>query len=280
MGSMGGAAARVLPARIKRGSSITWVRISDITIHPDAQRKLNVAWVNQQAKLFNPEALGLPVVCRFDERKFYAIDGQHRIALLRAVGWGDQQIECEVYEGLTLEEMATEFLLRNKKTNTRTFDKFRIRITAKDPVAVGVEQIIHQAGLVLSDQGSREGAVTAVAALERIYTGAGLTDGSKHGPRALERTIATVCTAWGKSTSGFVGDVIEGLGLVQLRYSGLEQAALAQKLASFNGGAAGVLGQARSLREMRGGTIPHCVAGVVIELYNRGRKNKLESWWK
>lgn len=266
--------------RIVRQARRGWVPVAQIKVHPEAQRRLNPAWVKGKVSTFDIEALGLPVVCR-DGDVFYCIDGQHRIALIRAVGWGDQYVECEVYDDLTLTEMAHEFLIRNSKTEIRTFDKFRIRITAEEETPVAIHRVVTEHGLVLSDQ-SRDGHVTAVLALERVYTGAGMTGGVKLGAPALDRTLGVIVAAWGKSQSGFVAPSIEGLGLVYLRYANrIETDALVKKLASISGGPSGLVGRARSLRDMRGGTVAQCLAGAVVEIYNRGRRvGKLESWWK
>ncbi len=83
-------------------------------------------------------------------------------------------------------------------------------------------------------------------------------------------------------SSNFCGAIIEGIGLVKLRYGQhAENNMLAKRLARCSGGASGLLGKARGSREIHGGPVARNVAAVVVDLYNRRKRgNKLESWWK
>lgn len=149
-------------------------------------------------------------------------------------------------------------------------------------MCVGVNRIVRGEGLAI-DQNRSDGSIQAVAALRRIYTGAGLgPKAQKDGPDATRRTLRTLVDAWGNAPTSFVGAVMDGIGQVQLRYNGsIEQPALAKKLSTESGGAAGVLSRAKSMRDTMGGTLSRSVAGVVVEIYNRGRRTgKLENWWK
>lgn len=262
-----------LPTRIQRTAKRTWVKIAELVTHPLAQRAINMHWVREQAKSFDIEAIGVPVVCRY-QGALYIIDGQHRIGILREVGWGDQQIEVDLYDEMSLDEMAAEFLRRNTKINIRTFDKFRIRITAKDPVASAIMEILQKFALVLEAR-TAEGAINCVAALEATYRKPG-------GDKALQRALGLVIEAWGRASTNFSGAIVEGLGLVFLRYGeSIDRAGLAKKLSSVSGGAPGILGRARSQRETRGGSVAYCVGDQIVSLYNRGRgTGKLENWWK
>lgn len=194
-----------------------------------------------------------------------------------AVGWGDQQVQCEAFEGLTIGQEAELFLARNDRIAVRTFDKFRVAVTAGDEGACDIDRIVRAQGLAISDQ-EKDGHICAVSALERVYNGGGIS--AKEGPAALARALKTVQRAWGRQPSTFNGKILEGLGMVQLRYNGkLEQDTLADKLAPFPGGAPGVLGRAKALQDMRGRSITNCVAAVIVDVYNRGRRNgKIEEW--
>jgi hypothetical protein len=265
--------------QVKRSSSLRWVPIHDITIDPEAQRQLSMQWVRGHVPEFDPEQLGIIVVNRRANGRVYCIDGQHRVALLREVGWGDQQIQCESYEGLTQAEEAELFLARNDRKSARVFDKFRIAITAKQELECDIDRIVRAQGLLISDQ-EGEGHVTAVTALTRIYQGGGIAS-EKEGPAALARTLKTIINAWGRSYAGFRGEIIKGIGLVQIRNNGsLDQAALAGKLAPYPGGPTGVFGAACSLKNIRSKSVSDCVAAIVVDAYNKGRRTgKLEDWW-
>ena len=115
----------------------------------------------------------------------------------------------------------------------------------------------------------------------RLLRGAGINQ--KDGPHALARTLRLVQKAWGRQASSFNGTVLEGVGMAQLRYNGsIDQDALALKLAGVPGGAPGLMGRAQAMRDIRGSSVASCLAGVVVDLYNKGRhkgKGALEDWW-
>lgn len=227
---------------------------------------------------FDVDQLGYIVVNRRADGKWYIVDGQHRTELMRAVGWGDQRIQAELFEGLSQQEEAELFNARNDRRAVRKFDHFRISVTAGDARATDITNIVASVGLVITDQ-QTDGSVTAVDKLEKIYEGGGITS-AREGRAALARTLTAIKQAWGTSPAGFNGALLHGLGLVQLRYNGaIDQKALATKLAPVKGGAPGLLGNARALREMSGRPVHHCVASIVVDIYNKGRRaGKLDDW--
>ncbi len=265
--------------KMSRASHQEWLVVSSLGVDPVVQRNLNMTWVRSKVPLFDPELLGLVVVNHRKDGTYKVIDGQHRVALIREVGWDDQQILCEVFERLTLVEEAKEFLGRNARISVRTFDKFRIRIAAAETGPCDIERIIRGLGLKLDEQ-KRDGAINAVAALERIYNGAGMV-AKTTSPQALSKTLKTLRDSWGATASSFDGELIDGLGRVFLSFNGkIDEPALVTKLSKGKGGGAGIIGRAKSLRDLKGGTVAKCVGGVIVEMYNAGRRTgKLEGWW-
>lgn len=262
----------------RQGSKFGTVLVSDLNIDPQAQRKLSMQWVNAHIEGFDVDQLGYIVVNRRANGKLYVVDGQHRVELIRAVGWGDQKVHAELFEGLNQREEAELFEARNDRRAVRKFDRFRISVTAGDAAATEITKIVESVGLCVSDQ-TVDCGITAVDKLEKIYEGCGITS-VKEGRGALARTLKTIKDAWGTSPVGFNGAILHGLGMVQLRYNGsIDQAALASKLAPVKGGAPGMLGNARAMREMSGRPVHHCVAAIIVDMYNRRRHTgRLDDW--
>lgn len=254
------------------------VSIQDLHVDPDAQRKLTPGWVKARVSMFDVDQLGYIVVNKRPNGKMYIVDGQHRVELMRAVGWGDQKIHAEVFNGMSQAQEAELFIARNDRKSVSRFDKFRVSVTAGEPVACSIEKIVRDHGLVISDQ-AKDGHVNAVDALERVYLGCGIAS-QQEGAIALAAALKVVIQAWGKQPSSVNGRVIQALGMVQLRYNGgIDQKALTQKLAPFPGGAPSLLGKGRSMQELRGRPLHHCIASIVVDLYNKGRRvGQLESW--
>ena len=272
------AAADAVLSKMKTSSSFGWLRVSDMKVDPRAQRLLRKVWVKRHVPQFDANQIGTIVVSRRKDGSLWIIDGQHRAELFRAVGWGDQGVFCEIFDSLTIQEEAALFLKRNDKISVRTFDKFQVSLTEENETACAIARIVNSIGLTIAE-GARDGSISAVTSLQHIYAGVG--NGEKDGASALKKTLQTIDAAWGKPAANYQGQVIEGIGLVHLRYGAkLDQNALVAKLANVGGGAAGLIGQAKGLRDMHGGTLPYAVGAAIALRYNRGRRGgKLDSWW-
>lgn len=263
---------------VSHSSSFKTVLVSDLVIDPEAQRKLSPIWVKEHVPVFDVDQLGYIVInIRADGHK-YVVDGMHRVALMRAVNWGDQNIHAEVFEGMTQAEEAKLFNARNDRRAVRLYDKFRIGVVAGNRRETSIQRIVNHAGLQISDQ-SRDGHITAVAALETIYSGANMKS-ELEGAAALTRTLRTLVKAWDNSAAAFTSKVLLGVGMVQLRYNGLlDQDALSSKLSTFKGGASGLLGSAKYLADASGKPLHSCLASVVVDHYNKGRRTgKIDEW--
>lgn len=254
------------------------VLISDLHIDPEAQRKISPGWVKEHVPVFDVEQLGYIVVNKRATGFLYVVDGQHRVELMRAVGWGDQRIHAECFDGLTQAQEAALFIARNDRKAVSKFSKFKVQVTAKDPTACDIDRIVKEHGLLVSDQ-QMDGHLCAVAALEKIYNGAGIAS-PKEGPKALGKALDITVQAWGKQTSSVNGKVIEGLGMVFLRYNGaIKEKDMITKLRPIAGGAPGLLGKGRSQQDTSGRPLAHCIASIIVSMYNKGRTtSKLEAW--
>jgi hypothetical protein len=256
--------------RVEREARLRWVPIASMRVTTLAQRELNQARVDHLAATFDLEQVGTPTV---NERggHFWVIDGQHRVAALVDMGWGDQQIQCWTYVGLTEEEEAEKFLKLNDVLAVQALPKFRIAVKAGREVETDIDRIVRAAGLrVTADKG--DGAIRAVGTLGRIY--------KRSGPAVLARTLRVVRDAYGDP--GLEAAVIDGVGHVVGRYDGqLQDPHAIEKLAGVHGGVGGLLGQADVLRRQTGSPRSHCVAAIAVDVINRGLRGgeRLPSWW-
>src|SRR5262245_14620837 len=93
------------------------------------QREFRKAHGDEIAKDFDLNKLGYPIM-NFRDGIYWILDGQHRIYALRENGFGDDVLECEVYENLTDQEMADIFIGTNTRKQIPPFDGFHIACTA------------------------------------------------------------------------------------------------------------------------------------------------------
>lgn len=250
---------------------LRWVPIIRTKINPVAQRDLRQARVDHIAAEFDPEQIGTPTV-NLRDGHFYVIDGQHRIEALKQMGWGDQQIQCWVYEGLSEEDEADRFLKLSDTLPIDAFSKFRIAVKAGREVECDIDRIVRANGLKVS-RDKLDGSTQAVGTLRRIY--------SRSGASVLARTLRIARDSYG--TPGLSAASLDGLGLLCQRYNGeLDDAHAIARLSSVMGGVNGLLGQAERLRHSTGNDRAQCVAAAAVEIINRGKGGgkKLPSWWK
>lgn len=271
---------KVLPGR--EPTSREWIALSDLYSDEAYQRPIDETRVVRMRDAFDPDALGLPFVAEMKEvggsGRFAVIDGQHRVELARLM-YGDAQIiECEVIRGITRGRAAELFRLRNRATKPRALDVFLAGVTAGDPECVAIDRVVRAAGLRVA-RGGADRTIEAVVALQRVYRGDRAV-GAGADPVALKRTLTVCNAAWGPNADAFLGDVVHGIGMVVVRHAELlNDDELSRKLRGYSGGPVRLLGDAKGLRVVVGGSVAHAVAAVVTRLYNRGRRRHgLPAW--
>lgn len=237
---------------------------------PLAQRELNINWVKKLAADFDLEQIGTPTV---NERAkhFYVIDGQHRVEALREIGWGDQQIQCWAYQGLTEEDEAERFLKLNDSLTVNAFSKFKVGVQAGRETEGDIDRIVRAQGLRIStDRGP--GSISAVSSLRKVYSSAG--------PGQLARALRIIRDAYGDV--GLSSQVIAGMGLLCARYDAvLTEERAVNALSKAHGGVQGLLNRAETIRRATGGQKSHCVAAAAVDLINSGRGGrKLAGWFR
>lgn len=254
--------------------TIKMLRPNDLAIDPLTQRRFDQGHADRIAAKFEPGLVGtLAVSARGD--KYYVFDGQHRRCALVKVGLGDVPIPCAVYQGMTIEEEARSFVGRNAGAKKpHIIDIFRVRVTAQDPVAVDINNIVEAAGLHIAFD-STDGAVSAVAALERVYYGKNGPHPGVANPGLLMDVLAVLQGAWGNQRAAYDGHLITGLGLVLSRFGEqIDTDALIRSLA-MSGNPATMIGQAKALKVALGGNLFGMVGEVIISTYNKGRRKNL-----
>lgn len=245
--------------------------VSTLIVDPRIQRPLDKRRVTKIATSLNFDALGVITVSRRANGDNVILDGQHRAEALREAGHGSDAVTCRVFKGLDLPEEAAMFRLLNNTAKPQYIDQFRVRVIECDPNAVDIARIITRHGWKI-DMQSGGNTFAAVAALERIYS---LDD------IAAEKAIVTVTRAWGHEQNASDGRIVEGIGLVHVRYQdAVETDDLIDRLAKFPGGPGALLGRARGLKDLVGSTVPRAVAEITVEIYNARRRTKALPPWR
>lgn len=265
-------------------SRVEWLFAGSLEVEALAQRPLDPNWAKSLAAAFDPDLIGFPVVCAIPTKggeKYHVADGQHRVkAAMIALG-DNQMIQCEVIRGLSLAQAAKIFRGRNTVRAVRNVDRFLVGLTAGDEECQGIAACVESVGLAI-DRNGRDGVLNCISSLQWIYRGE-KSRGNGKNVIPLKRTLGTVVQAWGKAREALNGDVVKGIGAVVLRHGDrIDYEALENRLRQFKGGATGLLGAGRGVREAWGGSVANGVATRVVREYNKARKaaNKLPEWMR
>lgn len=264
--------------RIQVPSRIGWVNLSTLEVDETTQRPLRPGWVKARAAHVDFEALGL-ICVSFRDGKKLIVDGHHRVHLLRTIGYGDQSVLAEIYEGLTRPQEAQLFLERNDRQALSPVQRFLKEVTAGHPDALAMNKVVQGLGLKIGDakggspeQPAKRRQINAIEAVRFVYKGAGIGQG---GPAALKATLATLRAAWGEDTSVWRGQLIKGMGIFCVRNAGMIKVdELIKRLEGFHGGASGFYGKAQGRHEYEPGNLPQVIAKILAETYNKGRRTQ------
>jgi hypothetical protein len=258
----------------QRVASTRWVPLGQMKVTPAAQRKFQAAHAQEMADDFDLEALGYPVLnYRTDpetgKKAWFIVDGQHRIAALRIIGFADDDVvECETYTGLTEAQEADLFLRRARNKAIHPLDKFRIGVNAGREDECAIQRIVEGLDLRV---GFGSNKIAAVGTLTKIY--------GESGGSALGRTLLIIREAYGET--GFSASMISGVGAVIRRYGlNVDTDRLVKALRAAPGGATGIEQGAAVLVRSTGNSKAVCVGAEIVKFYNRTRGKKLANWWK
>jgi hypothetical protein len=91
------------------------------------------------------DKLGVIIVSSREDGTYWVIDGQHRVAALKALGDTDP-VTCVVYDGLTTDREAKMFTAQGDSRRIHPIDLFYAKVAAGDPESVQINQIIGDSG--------------------------------------------------------------------------------------------------------------------------------------
>lgn len=108
-----------------KNPSLMRLKLSQLEVHPTAQRDLIPARVKKIANNFNPCLLGVLIVSTFKLPtgliKYLIVDGQHRYSALISKFDGDFLVDVKVYTELTAQEEHSLFLGHNDRALVNAF---------------------------------------------------------------------------------------------------------------------------------------------------------------
>lgn len=186
-----------------------WVLIADLEMTcPQWGRPLRPGDVRSIAAALDPDKLGVIAVwyrpdLHLGHGRYVVIDGQHRLAAMRLVGWDDQRAPCLLYEGLTMETAAELSLGLQERRNLHPLDRHRAAATAHDRGAVEIDKVLAFLGLRLcySVQADQRRATAAIGTIGKIW--------ERMDSVGLERVLWICREAWDGTAAGLGAKIMK-----------------------------------------------------------------------
>lgn len=258
-------------------STVEMVDVSKLEIDPKMQRDhLDIRKIERIKRDYNPDALGIITASKRNAVETVILDGGHRWRATVEVTENQGKLLTRVFTGLTRQEEAVLFLLLNSGNQPNLLDKFRINLVAENPIAVGIDNIVKQFGLGVGPAGN-DNMVQCVGAMRRVYI---MSLKGEYDPNLLDLSLRAITNAWGRDSQGTQAVIIEGIALFLAKNSAnVDFARTSDRLKVFPGGAMGLHAKARANAANRGMRMPHSVADLVTDIYNKGlNSRKLPVW--
>lgn len=218
------------------------VRLDELVTDGRFNRPVSEQHVHKIMNDFKVEAFGSIILWERDPGEFVILDGQHRVEAVRKLGVpeGTKCIPSVVHSDLTLSLASQLFVLLNQSKLVAAYDKFHALLTAGDLETSSINQIVRSQGLTVGP-GAKDGCISAVAALRRVY-GLGEPEGA-----VLALTLATLKQAWDFNSDAYRSALLRGLGLFFHEHREMEPDFVAVKLINGPGAPINLLGWAKGL---------------------------------
>jgi hypothetical protein len=259
-------------------STIKKLPLSSLYIHPTAQRIEGVdqSRVAQMAANFRPELLGVLVGSEQSDGRVALVDGAHRFTLSQMVGH-TAPVSVEVFTGLDLAGEAALFLGRNAAKMPSALSKFHARVLMDDAVAVDVATIAERHGWKIAFN-SDPGHIAAIHALERVYRNAGGVAPEGTYPDLTDRVLEIITAAWERDSKSADGSILLAVAQLVHRFgASIDTKKLVEEMQGTR--PAILIGKAKVLRDVQGGTIPAALAKILAGMHNNRRRTNLLPEW-
>jgi hypothetical protein len=150
------------------------------------QRGANQAQIDKIAASFDEAKLGMPIVSERDG-KYHLLDGAHRVAALRKVGY--THANCIVLSGLTYRDEAEYFRTQNQNSRPLTkYNLYKAGLEAREETCVMIDKICRDNGFEVGMSSRSFNHISAIFALQTIC--------AVYGYDVLDTTLTLIRVTW------------------------------------------------------------------------------------
>lgn len=220
-------------------------------------------------------AFGAPLVSKRADGTLWVIDGQHRVAALRAELGDDYQLLCVVVEGLTREQESRGYdILNNEQKKPSSFNRWKSGRTSGNAEVKGIDEVVASLELEVC-RGGKPDCIPAPGSLRTIWR-------QSKAP-GLEQVLRVLKAAWYGERECFAAYTINGLSLFLRHYAlyRINEERLIERLGSTSPRGLKVTGNRMKQEGLLGtASMATLCARSILVVYNGPRKTKdtLPAW--
>lgn len=250
---------------------VSAIRVDELFVDATYQRDCDVNRARHIARTWDPRLAGVLDVADRGftpgvAERYAVINGQHR---WRAAQFLDptMSLVCNIHTGLSRDDEARLFYDIDARTkNLNSWDRWKARRAAGEPVVTAIDAIAAGLGLVVA-QGQGRNRVHCYAALEFLY--------GRCIPETVYDVLEFVGDIWPGAKDMYAAPIIKGIGLLLFDYAAdLDTGRLADALSEMTPGQ--LVARAHELKATQPSAgIPKLVTVAAIHAYNRAGRTKL-----
>lgn len=236
---------------------------------PYSQRPVCKRWAEEIAAKFDPKLLD-PLTVSYRDRKYFVIDGQHRLYAIRKLFGDKQLVNCKVLHGLTEQQEAEMFVKMNTCERSLNYaDEVRALAFSGDKMIDAINGICASNGIEFGyeqgKRGKKDSRITALKTLTDIY--------EKIGAQQTERIIKILSTTWSGQSESLSAVMLSAMSCIMDLYGNeLEDKTFTKKLAGID--------PIFLVTKARNDTVTNAavsvrLARIIVNYYNKGAGKKL-----
>jgi len=241
------------------------IKTERIQIASAYQRALRTSMVSEIVRNYQPEAFGVLVVGERADKSLWCVDGQTR--LKSAVKLGIDEVPCLVFDSLGKEHEASLFRLLNTQTNQSKLQKMKALLCEGDANTHDLVATVERAGFKIGFNGEKSWPhIRSVVPIEKAYERGVLT-----------RVLGIVKNAWSATCDihALQVPILGGLcKFIVLHGEVTNDEELAARLQRFT--VQQLVSQCEA-RKMQGGSREDAMREVLVQVWNKGRRARIES---